>query len=223
MGTVTWSYSSIKLFDQCPKKYYHLRVAKDIKDSESDAMHYGNEMHKAAELYIKSGTPLPGKFSYLQGTLDALNAIPGKKHCEIKMGITYDGSDYGACGFFDKKVWMRTIADLIIIQDDSAYVVDYKTGKNSKYADTKQLDLVAGAVFTHYPEVTKVKSALAFVVSKELIKKKQDASLRKSYLSTFDPQLERLKAAHDTGVWNANSTPLCAWCPVVSCPHNRSK
>jgi ATP-dependent exoDNAse (exonuclease V) beta subunit len=138
------------------------------------------------------------------------------------MGVTYDGTDYGACGFFDKKVWMRTIADLIIIQDDKAFVIDYKTGKNSKYADTKQLDLVAGAVFTHYPQVNKVKSALAFVVSKEFIKKKQDATLRKSYLATFDHQLERLHVAQETNVWNANDTPLCAWCPVKKCPHNRS-
>ena len=29
-----WSYSSITLFDQCPKKYYHLRVAKDIKEPD---------------------------------------------------------------------------------------------------------------------------------------------------------------------------------------------
>ena len=27
-----WSYSSIKTFDQCPKKYFHLKIAKDIQD-----------------------------------------------------------------------------------------------------------------------------------------------------------------------------------------------
>ena len=40
-----WSYSSLKLFEQCPRKYYHLRVAKDFKeddnkDQDIGAIHY---------------------------------------------------------------------------------------------------------------------------------------------------------------------------------------
>ena len=50
-----WSYSSLKTFEQCPKKYYHLKVAKDVKDKGSSAMFYGNEVHKAAEQYMKEG------------------------------------------------------------------------------------------------------------------------------------------------------------------------
>ena len=38
-----WSYSSITLFEQCPKKYYHTRVAKDFKDEDSTATIYGKE------------------------------------------------------------------------------------------------------------------------------------------------------------------------------------
>lgn len=60
-----WSYSSITLFDQCPKKYYHLRVAKDIKEPESDAMMYGKDLHSAAEHYIRDDKPLPAKYDYL--------------------------------------------------------------------------------------------------------------------------------------------------------------
>ena len=42
-----WSYSSITLFDQCPKKYYHLKVAKDVSEPESEAMRYGKDLHLA--------------------------------------------------------------------------------------------------------------------------------------------------------------------------------
>ena len=48
-----WSYSSISTFKQCPKKYYHLKVAKDVKDIGSEAMLYGNQVHTAADDYIK--------------------------------------------------------------------------------------------------------------------------------------------------------------------------
>jgi len=58
-----WSYSSISLFQQCPRKYYHLRVAKDIIEPESEAMLYGTLVHKAAEDYINSNIEIPEKFS----------------------------------------------------------------------------------------------------------------------------------------------------------------
>lgn len=219
MEKVKWSYSSIKTFDQCPKKYYHLRVAKDVKEEEGDAIRYGNAMHKAAELYVKSDTPLPSEFKYVKGTLDSLKQIPGAKLCEVKLGVT---ETRDACGFFAKDVWLRTIADLVILQPTTAYVIDYKTSKSARYADTKQLDLVAGAVFTHYPQINTVKSALAFVVSNDFVQKEHKKDLRTSYLNTFEPQLDRLRIAHDTGVWNAVDGPLCAYCPVTSCPHNRS-
>lgn len=217
----TWSYSSLKTFEQCAKKYYHLKVLKDVKDVGSEATIYGNEAHKAAEDYVSAGTPLPARFSYMQKTLDALLAIPGEKHCELKLGVELSDTGYLPCEFFGEEVWWRGIADLLIINGDTGYLVDYKTSKNAKYADTKQLDILAAAVFTRFPELRKLKSALAFVVSNEFVKKEHTSDLRKSYFATFTPELDRLSVAEDTGVWNANSGPLCKFCPVTTCEHNR--
>lgn len=217
----TWSYSSLKTFEQCAKKYYHLKVLKDVKDEGSEATIYGNEAHKAAEDYVSAGTPLPARFSYMQKTLDALLAIPGEKYCELKLGVELSDTGYLPCEFFGEEVWWRGIADLLIINGDTGYLVDYKTSKNAKYADTKQLDILAAAVFTRFPELRKLKSALAFVVSNEFVKKEHTSDLRKSYFATFTPELDRLSVAEDTGVWNANSGPLCKFCPVTTCEHNR--
>lgn len=218
-----WSYSSIKTFDQCPKKYYHLKVLKDVKDGGSDATVYGNEAHKAAEEFIKLGVPLPAKFSYLQKILNSLNAIRGEKHCELELGIAITDKGYVPCAFSDNSRWWRGIADLLIINGESAFLVDYKTSKNAKYADTKQLDVLAGAVFTHYPQLKKLKSALAFVVSNEFVRKEHTADMARSYLATFTNELERLAGAEETGVWNAKSSPLCAYCPVTKCEHHRRR
>jgi len=57
----------------------------------------------------------------------------------------------------------------LIIQEDRAYVIDYKTGK-PKFAETDQLELLALAVFKHYPQVKKVKAGLLFVVASDFIK-----------------------------------------------------
>lgn len=219
----SWSYSSIKTFQQCPKKYYHLKVAKDVKDEGSEATIYGQELHKAAEDYIKFDTPLNPQFGFIQELLDSLKKIPGEKHCELRLGIALRDGKYVACDFFAKDVWWRGVADLVIINGDTAYSVDYKTSKNAKYADTKQLDLVAAAIFTHFPKVRTIKSGLLFVVSKDFVTKDHDAMFRAAYIEPFKFDIERIDSATKTGVWNAVSSPLCGYCPVKTCHNYRER
>ena len=214
-----WSYSSLKTFQQCPKKYYHLKVAKDIKDDGSEATIYGQEIHKAAEDFVKDGTPIPEKFAFIKPVVEALHRIEGEKQTEIQLGVANNGGKLAPCGFFDKGVWYRGIADLLIINGDEGFLVDYKSSKNAKYADLKQLDLLAAAVFLHYPEVTKLKSALLFVVSNEFVNKEHNSQHKLAYFEHVRYDLERLETAMKTGVWNAVSGPLCGWCPVKTC-HN---
>lgn len=218
-----WSYSSIKTFDQCAKKYYHLRVAKDTQDKGSEATQYGQEMHKVAEDFVSEKKPIPPKFSYLEEALKVLADIPGEKYCEKKLGVKLVDDTYTACDFFDKDVWWRGIIDLLIIDGEKAYLIDYKTSKNAKYADTKQLDLCAAAVFLHFPQVQSIKSALIFVVSNEVVKKMHYIAERDKYMGIFNAELARLQAAHESNVWNAVSGPLCKFCPVKDCEYNRSR
>lgn len=218
-----WSYSSITLFDQCPKKYYHLRVAKDIKEPESEAMMYGKDLHTAAENFMRDGTPVPGKYEFIVPLLEKLKAIPGEKHCEIKMGIKKVDGRLVPCEFFDKQVWYRGVADLIIINREKgeARVIDYKTGKSAKYADTKQLALMAACVFAHYPYVTKVKAGLLFVVSSEFVKTDYVSERGFSIFSELDEVLTARDAAYETDVFNPKRNFSCkAWCPVLICSHN---
>jgi hypothetical protein len=219
-----WSYSSLKTFSQCPKKFYHLKVARDVKDKPNEAALYGEQAHKAAEDYFAKGDPIPPKFSPMKAISEVLNAMPGDKFPEMKLGVKKLGpGDYEPCGFNEDGVWWRGIADLIIINGQEAKLVDFKTGKNAKYADTKQLDLLAGALFVLRPEITHIKAALAFVVSEDFISKNYKAEHRDSYLGVFDEELENLATAHETGVWNAKSSGLCGYCPVKQCEHHRER
>lgn len=219
-----WSYSSITLFDQCPKKYYHLKVAKDVKEPESEAMMYGKELHSAAEEYIRDGKQLPPQFEFIRPYLDKFNAIPGEKHCEFKMAVKLTTDDrLVPCDFFDKDYYYRGIADLLILdrERNEARIIDYKTGKSAQYADTKQLKLMAGAVFTLFPEIKVIKGGLLFVVSKEFVKEDYDNSFRLAYFEQFRPIVQSLDMAHMSGVWNPKRNFSCkAWCPVLECSHN---
>lgn len=215
---IKWSYSSINLFEQCPRKYYHLRVAKDIVEPESEAMLYGTLVHKAAEDYIKDGAEIPAKFAYITPILDVLNNIPGNKLCEYKMGLT---EDLEPCEFFANNVWFRGVVDLLILNGDKAHIIDYKTGKNSKYADVKQLELMALAVFKHFPEVKIIKSGLAFLVAEDFVKADYLADQSDKLWLRWTEKTNKLKQAHEHDVWNASPNFTCRkFCPVKDCEHN---
>lgn len=220
-----WSYSSISTFKQCPHRYYRERVVKDIpKEPDSEAILYGVALHSAAEEFIKNGKPLPPQFEYVLPYLETLNALPGRKLTEYKMGIAIRNGRMEACDFFAPDVWFRGVADLLVIDDERgiAHVVDYKTGKSARYADTLQLELMAAAMFLHFPAVRKVKGALLFVVSKELVKAQPlDIDKRFVAFEKLNPVLQRRTIAYETGVFNATPNNLCRkWCPVMDCPHN---
>jgi RecB family exonuclease len=220
MTMPAFSYSSIKTFEQCPKKYYHLKEARDVHDEPGEAANYGSAVHLAAEHFVTEGKPIPPKYSFMSDIVAALTAFPGERHAEVKLGLRKeDDGTFTACDFDDPDAWYRGIADLLIVNGITAVSVDYKTGKSSRYADLKQLDLLAGAVFTHFPEVMVIKSALIFVVAGDLVDKTHVRTEKSQYLSVFDEQLRRLATARRTGVWNTKDGPLCGWCPVESCPH----
>lgn len=219
MNNYTWSYSSLSLFKQCPHRYYRLKVVKDIKeDMGGEHLAYGNAVHKAAENYIANGTPIPDEYSFLQEHLDTLKNIPGDKYCEERFGLTYD---LKPCTFFAKDVWWRGIADLLIINGDKAYIVDYKTGKKSQFAETDQLELLALAVFKHYPQVKKVKAGLLFVVANDFIKANYEQDSEGVYWSKWLDDTKRLEGAIESNVWNKKPNFSCkGWCPVTDCEHN---
>ena len=220
MNIPAQSYSSLKLFDQCPRKYYHLRVVKDIKEPVSEAMYYGTDLHKAAEDYMRDGTPIPAQFKYVKSALDSLKQFPGEQLCEYKVGLT---KKLEPCDFDAEDVWFRGIIDLAIINHETgeARIVDYKTGKSAKYADTGQLELMALALFKHFPVVTKVKAGLLFVVCNSFIKDKYDISMQPKLWQKWLHQYTRIETAYANNVWNPNPSGLCRkHCSVVSCPHN---
>lgn len=216
-----WSFSGLKTFQQCPKKYYHIKVAQDIKDVPHVAALYGSDVHKAAENHIKNDTPVPKKYDYMVPILESLKKIDGEKFCELELGLT---ESLEPCAFKAPDVWWHGIVDLLIVNRDSgvAHMVDYKTSKSSRYADTKQLDLMAVGVFAHFPEITRIKSALLFVVSNEMVHKEHHADRRKEYIDNVAGDLDRMSKALSTNVWNPVAGPLCRFCPVLSCAHNRS-
>jgi hypothetical protein len=157
----------------------------------------------------------------MQGTLDALKKIEGEKLCEVKLGLT---KDLKACEFSAPDVWWHGIADLVVLNEEKglAHSADYKTSKSARYADTKQLDLVAAGIFAKFPKINRVKSALIFTVSKEFVRAEHHREMMTKYLEKPTKDVARIEAALENGVWNPSSGPLCKFCAVKQCEYNRS-
>lgn len=219
MAKVTWSHSSLKDFEGCARRYHQVKILKMYPFVETEATRYGNELHKAAELYVGEGTPLPKQFEFIQETLDALIKKPGRKLAEYKMTLT---EDLKPTEWFSKDAWVRGVADLLIIDDENltAWVVDYKTG-NNKYPDRDQLRLMSIMVFKHFPHIRKVNSALLFVVKNDMVKHSMSVDEMDSEWWKYRERVSRIAACIDNDVWNPTRTPLCGWCPCTGCEFHK--
>ncbi len=168
---------------------------------------------------MRDGKPLAKNYLRFKPVVDSLINIKGEKLCEYEMALTYNREP---CDFHDKNRWVRGIADLVIIDDDQAYVVDYKTGSN-KYPDPKQLKLMAIMLFTHMPEIVKIKAGLLFVMKNSFLDEEYHRSDMDKLWKSFERPLERLETSYDYDQWIPNPTPLCGWCSIDSCEFNRPK
>jgi RecB family exonuclease len=145
--------------------------------------------------------------------IDALLAKEGEKSVEIQMALDIN---LQPVEWFSKAAWVRGIADLLILDGEIAWVVDYKTGSN-KYPDRNQLDLMSLLVFAHYPEVQQVNSALLFVVKNSMIKHKVKREDVDKLWWEYRERVSRIEASHANEVWNPKQSGLCPWCPVKTC------
>jgi PD-(D/E)XK nuclease superfamily len=218
MKKPAWSHSSLKDFEGCQRRYHEVKVLKKYPFQETEATRYGNQVHESLELYVRDGKPLPPEHSQFKDVADALLKKPGRKLAEQQMALN---ADLKVVDWFAKDVWVRGIADLLILDDENltAWVVDYKTG-NDKYPDRDQLVLMSIMVFEHYPHIRKVNSALMFIVKNSMVKMQMTRDQKDQAWWKYRERTARIEQCYETDVWNPNQTPLCKWCQVTGCEFN---
>ena len=215
----TWSFSSLKDYINCPKQYQEVKVLKNYQKEMTQQILYGNQVHKALENYIKDGEPLAENYQRFAPLMDSLKEIPGEFHPELRMALNFDKK---ACKWSAEDCWVRGIVDFLVVDGEDAFIVDYKTGSN-KYADPKQLKLMALMVFEHFLQVNNVKAGLMFVMNNSFITEEYDHETKDDLWNAFLPDLARLTHSYENDTWQANPTGLCGWCPVRSCEHHKER
>jgi hypothetical protein len=155
--------------------------------------------------------------------MEKIMTLGGSYYPELKMGLRKEGDLYEACDFFDKGVYFRGVADLVVVSEsgDQAKVYDYKTNKNSRYAKPDQLALMAACVFAKFPAVQRIEASLLFIIAGDVVTEVYTRDSAFEIFDTLGHLVARREASYESGVFNANPNGLCAqYCGVVSCPHN---
>lgn len=214
-----WSYTALVMFELCRKKYYHLKVAKDFKDDDSAFSGEGKIIHDALKKRVLEGKPLPIELRYLEKMAKKFADAPAdEKRGELQLALR---DDYSPTTWFGKDVWVRAIIDLLIIKGNKAIIVDWKTGK--KKDEWEQLKLAAAVLSQFMPEIDEFVLTYVWTKTNNMSK---PLTMRKKHMpnvwSDLLPRVQEIIEATKTTTFPAEPNPLCKWCPVKSCPHQKS-
>ena len=209
-----WSYSVLSMFEQCRKKYFHLKVVKDIKDSDSSFSSEGKEIHDAMFQRVIKGTPLPLPIRHFEKWAAAFANRKGEKHGEMKLCLN---NKFEPVAWFAPDAWVRAVVDLLIIDGSTATIVDWKTGK--KRIDWTQLMLTAAIISQLMPEITKFNMVFVWLNSGEISHESIEKSAIRGVWQDILPRVKEIEIAKRTTDFPATESGLCGYCPVHTCPH----
>lgn len=216
---IALSYSRLSTFEQCETKFQYLYVDKTVKDKDNEFTIYGTRVHEALEKYGQGTAPLTPETEKHQGLVDALLSQPGDKYFEHQMAL----DEYKTpCDWFNPKVWLRGIADVLIVNGDVAFVIDWKTGKVKD--NPTQLKLFACMVMEHFPAVKRVKTAFVWLGHNEVTSQTFSREYLQEMWNTLTPRMDAVQQAVTLGFFKSKPTGLCNWCPAKDvCPDRKKR
>ena len=227
------SFSRLNTYEQCPSKFDALYVSKRVRDVQNEAAIEGDRVHKVLEVLGRSMTgaalrdrsgsdTMNGEFA--ARTIERFGPIvdrvvnrKGDKYFEHEMAVN---PDLQPVPWDAPDVWIRSIADVLIVDGHNAYCLDWKTGKVKD--DPTQLQLFAAMVFWHFPQVTQVKTSYIWLKFNEVTNAKYQRQHLDALWAALKPRFMHLQDTYELGVYKTKPGPLCPWCPIKdTCPDAR--
>jgi len=205
------SFSRIKVFKQCAKRFRHQFVLKDLpKVPDSTEQKQGKLQHEMLQKRVSEETPFPAGYEQLEGIARVIIAAPGQSLCELQLALDWNRRP---CGFKDwKNCWMRTIIDIMKVNCECAWFGDYKTGKPDN--DKLQHKINAAIGFQHYPGINTITTSYLWLKTGELDTEVYTRADLSRLWSEISAETQRIQLAEESNVWPARPSGLCPWCPV---------
>lgn len=213
---LAWSYTALSMFEQCKKKYFHLKVKKDVSDDDSAFAGEGKLIHDSLKKRVIDGVALPIELRHLEKMAKKFADTQGEKRGELQLALT---ETYEPTTWFGKDVWVRAIIDLLVIKGTHALIIDWKTGKKKDEWD--QIKLSAAVLSQFMPEITDFTLTYVWTASRQI---STPLTMKKEHMvnvwSDMQPRVQEIVDAMATTTFPAEPSPLCKWCPVKQCPNH---
>mgnify|MGYP001208114821 CR=1 FL=1 len=220
----SWSFSAINDFETCPYQYAAKRFYETVKFEDTVATLWGSRAHTALENRMKHGTPLPEGMVQWEQYCRVLEKKQGLMLAEQKICFNLSGEPVD---WFAPDAWARGMIDVLIIDGDTAYIYDWKTGK--KKDNNLQLETFVWFVAHQYPEIENF--VTRFIWLKEDIEGDRATGrdfTRSEHLNGIELKLgqylTRMGIAWREQVFQPKESGLCrGWCPVEECRFHKEK
>jgi hypothetical protein len=214
-----WSYSRLKAFEDCPRRYHEIQVKKEWAEEKTAMLEFGDAVHKAMATSLRKDEPLPTKFKQYQQWIDKVARTDGELLVEDECQWAIS-RDMKPCAWFSKEVWLRTVADAVKLDDEIALVVDWKTGK-SLNGDPVQLLLTSLMAFLQFPKLKCVRSDFVWLQEDSQTTQVVYRNECPTHWANLMPRVVRLENAHAKDNFPPIPNRFCRnWCPVKSCEYN---
>jgi hypothetical protein len=207
------SYSSIKLYENCPLRYYRQRIVKDVTDPGGEASKHGERIHAFLESRLK-GSGLDAEVAQYEPLCASVEKLAkqGELHIEKELVLT---ENLVPTGWWDSDAWLRSKLDVLVVIGADAVVMDWKTGKRN--ADQFQMQMFAAQVFKHFPDVQQVKTSLVWLKTMEMDTEVYNRADINTVWAEIMKRIQRIHSSVEHDNWPAKPSGLCRFCP---CRHD---
>lgn len=212
----SWSYTMLSNFENCPRKAWHMYVARDLPKVETEAMKWGIRVHEALERRLDKRTPLPEDMARYEKFAAVLE--PRRPRVEFWMQM----DEQGRATSHPSKTWGKGKLDVLILNDHEteALIVDWKTGKVRE--DPFELQVFSLLVKAFWPEIKKI-SGMYLWLAEDRAGKLHDLTDTGRANAKVRELWNAMQALNPAERWLPNPNPLCGWCSVKTCEFNRER
>lgn len=212
-----WSFSKLMVFESCPLrfKFKYIDRVPELPPKPDNPMERGNREHKLLE-------------DFVTGRRDNIRGCEGRATEDflplLQTGRELVAAEQGTAEqnwFFDTdwtpttrdNVWLWLKLDLFVHDNDTAVIVDYKTGKSVYKAveHAQQLQLYAPCVALKFPEIRTIHTELWYLDEGHV---KHNSFSHEEALGLIRRYDDRVQTLYNTRLFRANPSKMnCRYCP----------
>lgn len=221
----SWSYSAWDDFNNpetgCPLRYAAKRFYFSVPFEETEAIKWGNRVHRAAELFLRGVNPKDDEaLAPVEAYCTAMLRTGYTPESELEIALT---EDFKPVSWFATNAWFRAKLDVTLTHRARGwcFLADWKTGGRIKDDDT-QLRINAAALSVVRPALVHFEGKYIWTKHSQVTRMRplNKPDMRQVWQDAL-VGVRRMQEAWEKELFIARANPLCGWCPVANCPSRR--